>query len=451
MTHKPRRLPPQPARSPEEEEEQARYLREGGDLGIFSEGFPADVGAGIMWTLMKRQSMAAAMWRAHGAEPLIKVRRVPLKGVPRHLHGSDAQHTDDHFTRGVERLGPLGYSLLRGQLLIQQHLMLRAELLRNAYEDLIAGVIGARADLVDQSDWLYRERARLIFWDALGVLHQVSEQVAVLFDARQRWIRGDGDLGELIIRSEVQGWKTIQGSGFASRVSWCRLIGMPANSKAKASLSRDQSTLLQTIQDRTEMLLMADVNLLRAVWSRDLHRAATRYKHSYPIISASHGVVWFGEDESTQADIRRLVKGGALVVADASQDGTIEELVIPVTIGGIEHLFGAIVAALHVAAVLVDATLQAAEHVSRRVLVVHPVLYRTGAVRMHDVMSLMAAYTASPDLLDVEADTAAQEESRRSIEAAARRLRGHIASGYWRPFDPAVSEEPGTDNSDAKP
>lgn len=301
---KPKRQARRTAPAPPGTDDPVSYLREGGDLGLFPDGFPTDRGMQVAWTMVRRQALTEAMHR-HGDEPLIRVRRVPIRGEPLHVNGSDSQHVDDNFTRGVDRLGALGYSLLRGQLLIQEHLDLRLELLKEAYEDLIAGVVGAREQGLAHPDWLYRERARLIFWDALGLLHQVSEQLASLFEARQRWRRGDGDLGNLMVTTEVQGWKTIHSAAFGSAATWRGLLGIPPDRTAAGALSHDQRQLLADLQKKTELLVMANVGQLREVWTRDLHRAATRYKHSYPILSVSHGLVWLGEDELTRADVRR--------------------------------------------------------------------------------------------------------------------------------------------------
>jgi hypothetical protein len=421
---KPRRQAQRIAPALSRTDEPVSYLGEGGDLGLFPDGFPTDRAAQVMWTLMRRQVLAEAMHRHAGDEPLIRVRRVPIRGQALHVHESDSQHVDDNFTRGIDRLGALGYSLLRGHLLIQEHLDLRLELLKEAYEDLIAGVVGAREQGLAHPDWLYRERARLIFWDALGLLHQVSEQLASLFEARQRWRRGDGDLGELMVKTEVQGWKTIHSAAFGSAATWRRLVGIPPDRKAAAALSDGQRQLLSDLQRKTELLIMANVGQLRQVWTRDLHRAATRYKHSFPILSVSHGLVWLGEDEETRADVRRLVKDSALVIADSDANGRLEQLVVPVTIGGIEVLFDAVLAAVRVASVLVFSLLQSAEHASGRVLILHPLAQATDTASHEDVVRLMAAYTRTPELLESVEDESAKIQSRLLIEAAARRTRG---------------------------
>jgi hypothetical protein len=256
------------------------YLRDGGDLGLFLDGFPTDRGSQVMWTVIRRKALADALYRHADSEPLIRVRRVAVSGVPLHLHSSGAQHVDDHFTRGIDRLGPLGYSLLRGHHLANEHAEARLEALSDVYEDLIAGVIGAREDAVQRPDWLYRERACLVFWDVLGMLHQETDKLAALFSAWQLWLGAQGDLGEVIVRMSVQGWKVIHSSPFGSRAVWRRVLGVPPEREGMAGLSVDQRRSLSALIDQTEALFMNDVQLLRRIWTRDLHRAATRYKHS---------------------------------------------------------------------------------------------------------------------------------------------------------------------------
>jgi hypothetical protein len=421
---KPKKQRVRSAPTPLSADHPAEFLREGGDLGLFLQDFPTGREAQVVWTMIRRQALAAAMRREAGDEPLFRVRRVSIRGVPLYIHPSEQQHLDDNFTRGIDHLGALGYSLLRGHLLMGEHLEVRLELLKEAYEDLIAGVIGAREEGLAYPDWLYRERARLLFWDALGLLHQVSEQFASLFDARRRWLGGEGDLGELMVRIEVQAWKVIHSPAFASATTWRRMLGMPPDREGAAALTDGQRQLLRDLQRKTELLVMANVGELRRVWTRDLHRAATRYKHSFPILSVSHGLVWLGENEATRADVGRLVRNDALVIVDFDQaSGRLDELVVPMTIGGIELLFDAVLAALRVANLLVSALLQSAEHESRRVMVIHPVAQADEGASVDDVLGLLAAYTGIPELIQSADGPNAKAASRSQIEAAARRTR----------------------------
>lgn len=414
---------PRPSATEQLPSESDSDLRDGGDLRLFPPDFPSDREAQILWSATRRQILADAMRRQAGDEALFRISRVAVSGEAAHFPAGH-DHTGDSFARGTERLGALGYSLLRGQLLIAQHLEIRLELLEGAYEDLIAGVIGAREEGLQRADWLFRERARLIFWDGIGLLHQVSEQLASLFDARRRWLDGEGDLGDLLIRSEIAGWKVIASPAFGSPRTWRKVLGIPPNPKAVAKLTAEQRELLADLQKRTEVLVLANIRSLRQVWTRDLHRAATRYKHSYPVLSGTHGLVWLGEDPATRARVGRLVRNGALLIADHDPaSGSTEELVIPVTIGGIEVLFDAIRAAMRVASMLVFSVLNLGENPSGRTVVFHPVARASVPASDEQVLGLLTAYTGSSDIFASLEPISKQAASRAQIEAASRRVR----------------------------
>lgn len=406
--------------------EQERYLREGGTLDLFPVDFPAGTEAGVAWTFMKREAMSRALWD-NGPASIVPVTRIRADGPPRHFHPGEDDHEEPHQSRAIAKLGPLGYSLLRGQLSIIDHLYERFSILRSTYDDQIAGVIGARAEGIDPPDLVYKKKARLIFWDAIGLLHVVSEQFAALYSCLKSW-DGKGDLGELMVRAEVQAWKVIQSEDFGSREEWARLLGIPGADEAREGLAPDQVKLLNFLQKSTLQVLMINVTSLRRVWSRDLHRVATRYKHSYPILDSGFGHVWLGND---QAETRRLVENGALVVLDTTAKGEIDELIVPVSIGGIDVLFEAILYALRVGEILVNIALSGAEHPTGRVFVVHRRVLESGKVPLEQLNELIAAYTGAPPISPEELEGQLHKRGDAArIAMAAQRLRGRLTTGY---------------------
>lgn len=92
-----------------------------------------------------------------------------------------------------------------------------------------------------------------------------------------------------------------------------------------------------------------------------------------------------------------------------------------------QHAAKSVMAAVRVANLLVSAILDSAEHVSGRVLILHPLAQATEGASREDVMRLMAAYTDTPELLESIEGLSANMQLRLLIEAAARRTRGRQA------------------------
>jgi len=402
------------------------YYRDGGDLTLFNYDQPSDPGLEMWFVDSRRLSLARSMRALADAdgEPLFRVRRVPIGvGTPLHVHPGDRDHRDDSFGRGIERLGPLTFSLLRGQLLIGEHEGRRLSDLMRQYDDLIFGVLGARQAGAEDSDWLFREQAHLVMWDGIGLLHQISERLAILFHAVQS---RSPEMGERMVTSRVQPWRVLQSPPFASPRVWRRILGIPGKKASLARLTDEQKDQVRSIHEQTEGLVREDVRLVRQVWTERLHRAATRLKHSTPALNISFGLVWLGDDPKTQADIRGLAERGGLVLADAGKSGALEQLIVPATIGSIEVLFSAIGAAHRTVHMLVHSVLEAAESANGSMLTIHPGVPLPQLMPQEEFEHLLTDYTNSPDVHPAVAPAIHKASSRAAIERAGWKLRREI-------------------------
>jgi len=414
---------------------QAEYIRQGGTLDFFGPDHPRTRDEwGIMWSLMKRGELARAQREANAGQPMIEVRRVLIEGAPSHFHPGEPEHERDYFVRGRKNLGELGHSLLRStHWLMANHLFRRQEALRNAYEDLVAGALGAHTDSVPDGDAIYKDRAPLFFWDALGLLHQVSEQLAVLFDARRAWRSQGGDLGERILNSGATAESVIVRSpDFRSDNVWKDVLGLPIPKAAREGLGPERWRALDTVLKDSLAEFMWDVDVLTRVWNEDLFRVSNKYKHAYPILVPDFGSVWLGVAPEERDGNRKFIEDGALVVADTDDRGRKVELVAAVRIGGIENLFLAIECARWLGLALIETLLQRGERESARAFFPHHRTVEKRKLPPALLADLEEAYVGPPGLArGALQNLATTDEATERVEVAARRLRGRVRPGYW--------------------
>ena len=144
------------------------------------------------------------------------------------------------------------------------------------------------------------------------------------------------------------------------------------------------------------MRVQTGLNDLRRVWSADLHRVAIRYKHSYPLLSGSYGVLFGGATAADSATVRDLYAAGALFVADKAPDGSVEQVGVDVTIGGTDLLLSATEHAIALVRLLVASVLERAEHKVSRVLSIHPLVDLE--VDQEDLRELVLAFYDDPSM-----------------------------------------------------
>lgn len=345
-----------------------------------------------MWSDIRRRELAGAVHR--GGAPYFRVIATPIDRNPIHIHGPHlGTHEDDHFDRGLRTYGPLGYTLLRGQRVMLPEQWRRASDLHDQYERLIREMAAARVEGLADPTLAYVDGSRLVFWETLGLLLAVSEQLAVLISGINDWEGRRRDLGQAILDGEAQPHRVFANSSFASEEWWRKHLHLRRSYRKVPGLSSRQRELLRTLSEESLRWTMQGVGNLRNTWNEDLHRVAVRYKHSFTLLSASHGVVWSNGEQTAKGDlIGEISTTGGLLVADTStRGGAPVQLAVEVTIGGMEVLLTTVVEAISLTEALVQALLQRAEHATGLVMPYHAITANPGTGdEIHELYAIFA-------------------------------------------------------------
>jgi hypothetical protein len=270
---------------------------------------------------------------AAGRSPIAVTRtRIVGPGVhicidPRHAHDDR-----DALGRTNGMFGNLGAGLLRGAHITRHHQLERLASLKRRHDEVVA-----RFDLPDNDpDRLpARLAGPLLMWDTVGLLLQVSEHLAVLVKTIERtkdWTR----FGEELVRAGEQPFKVMNNAPFVTRNWWIETLGLTA--ELPAQLSQDSVDLLRALRRECRALVMEDVETLRVLWTRELHRVATRHKHAYSYVLPRDGTAWLAADDTLESLAER-VERGSLFVIDQGQDGDLYQLELPLTGPAMEALF----------------------------------------------------------------------------------------------------------------
>lgn len=293
---------------------------------------------------------------AAGRSPIVVTRtRIAGPGVhvcidPRH------QHDDrDALGRTNGMFGKLGAGLLRGAHITRHYQAGRLASLKWRHGEVVA-----RLDLPDNDpDRLpVRLAGPLLMWDAVGLLLQVSEHLAVLVKTIERtkdWTR----FGEELVGAGEQPFKVMNNAPFVTRNWWIETLGLTA--ELPAPLSQDSVNLLRALRSECRALVMEDVQTLRTLWTRELHRVATRHKPAYSYVLPRDGTAWLASDDTLESLAER-VERGSLFVIDQGQGGDLFQLEMPLTGPAMEALFIGICAAIDLAYLLKMALSTRAEH-----------------------------------------------------------------------------------------
>lgn len=372
---------------------------------FFPDGSPRDPNFLAIWSRIRREALGGAVRR--GGAPYFRVFETMIEGTPVHIHGPDRDpHDQDHFVRGLQTYGALGYGLLRGQLVVLPEQWRRSRELHERYGALIEEMAAAHAQGVPDPALAYVEGSRLIFWEALGFLLSVSEQLAVLVLGLNDWEGEQKDIGEAIVRRRTQPYRVFDESFFTSESWWRRQLQLYEDYDDVPDLSARQRELLCALSAESMEWVRMAVADLHNTWNVELHRVATRYKHSFTLLSASHGVAWPSGEQTAHGDlIGELQSNGALIVADPpKKGGPPVQLAVEVTIGGIEVLLVAVVEAVALTEALVSALLKRVEHVTGRVLPIHPFTINPEATKK-DLLELAVIFSGmSQDVWRQSAD-----------------------------------------------
>lgn len=408
---------------------------------FFPDGLPTDPALQVAWAQIRRRGLAGAVLR--GGPPYFRVIETPIEGTPIHVHEPDRKpHDADHFARGFNALGALGYTLLRGQRIVLPEQWQRSGDLYERYDRLVDEMGAARAKRVPEHSAAYVEGSRLLFWEALGLLLSVSEQLAVLVSAVNEWAGQGKDLGRAILEGEAQPHRVFANPSFASEAWWRRHLNLRRSYRNPPSLSGRQRELLRTLSDESLRLTMQGVTNLRGTWNEQLHRVAVRYKHSFTLISASHGVAWSNGERTLTGDlIAEIYASGGLLVADSPvRGGAPVQLAVEVTIGGMDILLTAVAEAIALTEALVFALVQGAEHGRDLVMPYHRASVNPGTVEeIYELYAMFAGMTQ-----DQWSESVKDEEVKMRHRQAIR----DAATGSRPQADEPVSPAQGGDEGD---
>lgn len=386
---------------------------------FYPDGLPTESGVSAWWTEVRRRDLGNAVRR--GGTPYLRVIETPIDGITFHVHPGDHVHDSDPFARALSALGPLGFTLLRSQRPLLDVQWETAAVVAGRYEGLVAEMKAAREARVPHPEANYVAETRFIFWDALGQLLAVSEQLATLFLAVSEWRGHRSDLGLAILSGDALPYKVFQSSAFTSSKWWSRNLRFQPASPTGARLTDALRSLWTEINSESFDFVLRGANDLAGLWNRELHRVAVRHKHSFTIVSASYGVGW-GRNESDADLLAEIYRAGGLLIADLKDDAPVQ-LTVEITIGGMEVVLGSLYHAIGITQLLVNRLLDEAETPRSKLPLMHFVTNDRGTAEEREALlrALLGEDEAYVD--DVVRSERAKSDQKASIRRAGQFVR----------------------------
>jgi hypothetical protein len=302
----------------------------------------------------------------------LEIEVTDLEGHPVHVEHETARDHSFH-DRAIEKLGPLGYGLLRAAVFESSGYRYErfGDLIRRLEEADVQAKAWARAGYGSE-ERVVADLRRPLIWELMGLTAEMAEWLATMFSAVRRYNDGD-DIGRALLGNSGPAHRVIQSTDFGNLEWWYRQLDLWPGNPARNALGAMEMWNLDLVNREVRARVEQAITEIRAIYNEPLHRVAQRFKHGYPLLDRDIGIEWRPEDPDRAETLRRLHESGALFVVDLPpRNRAPVQMVVPTDARTSEALKTAIIQSLWLADCLADSVIQRAENLTGAVIVVDP-------------------------------------------------------------------------------
>lgn len=335
--------------------------------------------------------------------PIIETRLdgEPVHADHAHAEGAQAGH-DEAFERGSAALGPVAFTLLRGEFTARvKHRRKRLQQLSDEREAVKAELALARRAAISSHEH-HRASYGLLMWEAIGVFAEFCEQLAALVSARRTSESHAGDLGSELLAFKAPATTILGGKEFQDMSWWREQLSLDAATIAaiRSELEPRLKRAYDEIVSEADARLGVAVAAVASMYDEPLHRVAQRRKHAFPYVSPWIGYVWSPLDADSEAAAQDIMrKGGIALLDQRPAKGNPEQwqMFVAADEPALDALLSACADASWLIAVLAGAINSRAENPTGRAIVFNDVWRRDKSVEDDAaITAVVSGYPAAP-------------------------------------------------------
>lgn len=225
-----------------------------------------------------------------------------------HVHALSTPAEDHHefLARGQEKLGSLGYSLLRSEIYgKRRHRHRRIQMLLNEsqaqQQEHEVALASGNATAIRHS----AHESGLLAWEFIGLLAEFCEQLAALFEAVATSEPESRGLSQRLLAFYGTAWETIADDRFRDVAWWLSELGIEEAipSEIRQQLTGGPLEMAEAMFREARELLRTSLEQVTKTYTQPVHRVAQLRKHSYPVLT-DYGFEWltsFPESDGSRA------------------------------------------------------------------------------------------------------------------------------------------------------